>query len=108
MNLLQRYKNWTRKQYDRQLGRWDGDSKFSPNFKWNPFDIDNDWAYDLAGGRWREFVWGWQNVGYAWEAWSYWMRDLRYGYKIPYAFWSAVNDGYMLMYVYSWSQKKEK
>ncbi len=99
MNLLQRYKNYTQKQHNSYC--YDG--VFEPNFKFNVFDTNNDWVYDLE--KWREFLWGWQGVGYAWEAWSCWMRDKKYSYKLPHAFWAEINEGYMEMYVYSWSKK---
>lgn len=99
-NLLQKYKKWTQKQYNKYYYEYE----FKPNFKWNIFDTNNDWVYDL--NKWREFIWGWQSVGYAFEAWTYWMRDMKYQYKLPYAMWSELNDGYMEMYVYSWSKNK--
>lgn len=99
MNLLQRYKNYTRKQYIRYCY----DDVFEPNFKFNVFDTNNDWVYDLE--KWREFLWGLQSVANAWEAWSYWMRDKKYSYKLPHAMWAEINGGYMEMYVYSWSKK---
>ena len=33
------------------------------------------------------------------------MGDKKYSYKLPYALWSELNDGYMEMYVYSWTKK---
>ena len=99
VNLLQRYKNYTQKQYNKYFFEYD----FKPHFKWNPFDTYNEWVYDLE--KWRNFIWGWQSVGYAFEAWSYWMRDLKYSYKLPYAFWTEINDGYMEMEVYCWTKK---
>jgi hypothetical protein len=99
MNLLQRYKNYTRKQYNKHYFEYD----FKPHFKFNVFDTNNDFVYDNE--KWRNFLWGWQGVGNAWEAWSYWMRDKKYSYKLPYAMWSELNDGWMHMYEYSWSKK---
>lgn len=94
MNLLQRYKNWTQKEYDKYLDWYE----FKPHFKWNPFDVENEWVFDnkkLSG-----FMFGWISVGYAWESWSYWMRDMKYGYKLPDAMWSELNYGWMGMYVW--------
>ena len=99
-NLLQRYKNYTRKQYNRYC--YDGD--FEPHFRWNPFDTNNDFVYDLE--KWRHFIWGFQNIANAWEAWSYWMRDKKYSYKLPYAVWSELNDGWMQMEVYCWTKNE--
>ena len=99
MNLLDRYKRWTRKQYNKYYYEYD----FQPNFKWNPFDTNNDWVYDLE--KWRHFIWGFQGIANAWGAWSYWTRDMKYSYKLPYAMWSELNDGYMQMYEYSWTKK---
>jgi len=99
MNLLQRYKNYTHKQYNRYCY----DDVFEPHFKWNIFDTNNDWVYDNK--KWRNFIWGWQSVGNAWEAYTYWMRDMKYSYKLPYALWSELNDGWMYMYEYSWAKK---
>jgi len=99
INLRQRYENYTRKQYNKYFFEYD----FKPHFVWNPFDTDNEWVYDLE--KWRNFIWGWQSVGYAWEAWSYWMRDLKYSYKLPDCFWTEINGGYMEMEVYCWTKK---
>jgi hypothetical protein len=99
INLRQRYKNYTQKQYNMHYFEYD----FKPHFKFNPFDTNNDFVYDNE--KWRNFIWGWQSVGYAWEAWSYWMRDLKYSYKLPHAMWAEINDGYMQMEVYCWTKK---
>ena len=99
INLRQRYKNWTQKQYNKHYFEYD----FKPHYKWNPFDTDNDWVYDNE--KWRNFIWGWQSVGYAWEAYTYWMRDMKYSYKLPHAMWAEINDGYMQMEVYCWTKK---
>ena len=99
MNLFQRYKNYTQKEYDKYVDFYE----FKPHFKWNPFDIDNEWVYHNK--KWRNFIWGWQSVGYAWEAYTYWMRDMKYSYKLPCAMWSEINGGYMEMEVYSWTKK---
>jgi len=99
MNLLDRYKRWTRKQYNKYYFEYD----FKPNFKWNPFDTNNDFVFDNQ--KWYNFLCGWQSIGYAFEAWTYWMRDMKYSYKLPYAIWSELSDGYMQMYVYSWTKK---
>ncbi len=98
-NLLQRYKNYTRKQYNRYC--YDGD--FEPHFRWNPFDTNNDFVYDNE--KWRNFIEGWRTVGYAWEAYTYWMRDMKYSYKLPHAMWCELNTGYMEMEVYCWTKK---
>jgi len=99
INLRQRYKNYTRKQYNKYYYEYD----FKPNFKWNPFDTNNDFVFDNE--KWYNFLCGWQGMGYAFEAWTYWMRDMNYSYKLPYVFWAELNDGYMQMYVYSWTKK---
>jgi hypothetical protein len=99
INLRQRYKNWTQKQYNKHYFEYD----FKPHFTWNIFDTNNDWVYDLE--KWRNFIWGWQSVGYAWEAYTYWMRDMKYSYKLPDCFWTEINSGYMEMEVYSWTKK---
>ena len=98
-NLLQLYKNYTSKQYNRYC--YDGD--FEPHFRRNTFDTNNHWLYDKEKG--THFVSGFQNIANAWEAWSYWMRDKKYSYKLPYAMWSEMNDGWMYMYEYSWAKK---
>jgi hypothetical protein len=100
-NLLQKYKNYTQKEYDKYLDFYS--YEFTPHFKWNPFDTYNDWVYDNE--KWRKFIWGWQSVGYAWEAYTYWMRDMKYSYKLPYAMWSEINDGHMEMEVYCRTKK---
>ena len=99
INLRQRYENYTRKEYNKHFFEYD----FKPHFKFNIFDTDNDWVYDNE--KWRNFIWGWMSVGYAFEAWSYWMRDMKYSYKLPYAFWAEINDGYMEMEIYCWTKK---
>jgi hypothetical protein len=99
MNLLDRYKNWTRKQYNKYYFEYD----FKPNFKWNPFDTNNDFVFDNE--KWYDFLSGWIGVGYAFEAWTYLMRDIKYSYKLPFAFWAEISDGYMEMEVYCWTKK---
>ena len=99
MNLLQRYKNYTQKEYDKYLDFYE----FKPHYKWNIFDVENSWVYDNE--KWRNFIWGWQSIGYAWEAWSYWMRDMKYSYKLPFAFWSEIGIGWYIMYNYAWNMK---
>ena len=94
MNFLERYKKWSQKQYDKHLDWYD----FKPFYKWNLFDCRNDWVYDLANGMIRKFIFGWQGIGYAWEAWSHWMRDMKYSYKLPNAMWDELNDGWIQMY----------
>jgi hypothetical protein len=89
INLRQRYKNYTQKQYNRHYFEYD----FKPHFKFNIFDTNNEWVYDLE--KWRNFIMGWQGVGYAWEAWSYWMTDKSYSYKLPNAFWAELNDWWL-------------
>ena len=91
MNILQKYKNWTRKQYNRYYD----DYQFCPNFRFNPLDDRNDWVYDNE--KLRNFIRGLHSTKYAWEAWSYWMRDMKYSYKLPVAFWNELNDGWMVM-----------
>jgi hypothetical protein len=39
----------------------------------------------------REYMYGWMGVGYAWECWSYLMRDKKYSYELPNAFWLELN-----------------
>ncbi len=85
MNLLQRYKNYTQKQYDKYLDFYE----FKPHYKWNPFDTNNTFVYDMK--KWYNFLCGWWCVGYAYEAWSYWMTDKSYDYKLPDAFWAELN-----------------
>jgi hypothetical protein len=99
INLRQRYKNSTRKQYNKYYFEYD----FKPNFKWNPFDTNNDFVYDNQ--KWYNFLCGWIGIGYAFEAWSYLMRDKKYSYKLPDAFWTELSDGWMEMEVYSWTKK---
>jgi hypothetical protein len=94
MNLLQKYKKITQKEYNKYLDNCD----FKPHFQWNPFDTENIWVYDIEN--WREFIWGWQCVGYTWEAWGYLMTDKSYGYKLPDAFWNQLNDGWLDTYVW--------
>jgi hypothetical protein len=89
INLRQKYKNWTQKQYNKHYYEYD----FRPYFSWNIFDIDNEWVYDLE--KWRNFIRGWKSVGYAFETWSYWMTDKPYGYKLPNAFWAELNDWWL-------------
>jgi hypothetical protein len=36
-------------------------------------------------------MYGLMGVGYAWECWSYWMRDKKYYYELPNAFWLELN-----------------
>ena len=108
INLRQRYKNYTDKQYNKYFyGMYNkypyGVNVFKPNFKWNPFDIHNDWVYDNE--KWREFLEGWMSIGCAWEAYTCWMRDMKYSYKLPLAMWAEINYGYMDMYVYSYKKK---
>ena len=85
MNLLQRYKNWTEKQNSKYCS--DYDEWFQPYFAWNPFDTRNDFQPEIL----REYMYGWIGVGYAWECWSYLMRDKKYSYKLPDAFWYEIN-----------------
>jgi hypothetical protein len=91
INLRQKYKNYTRKQYNRHYFEYD----FKPHFTWNIFDTDNEWVYDNQ--KWYNFLCGWIGIGYAFEAWSYWMRDKKYSYKLPDAFWTELSDGWMEM-----------
>ena len=97
MNLLDRYKRWTRKQYNKYYFEYD----FKPNFKWNPFDTNNDFVFDNE--KWYDFLSGWIGVGYAWESWTSLMRNVNYSHKIPEIFWAEMNDGWMSMYV--WNKK---
>jgi hypothetical protein len=99
INLRQKYKTWTDKSYQKYEDFYD----FKPHFKFNIFDTDNEWVYDNE--KWRNFIFGWEGVGYAWEAYTYWMRDMKYSYKLPYAMWSELNTGYMEMEVYCWTKK---
>jgi hypothetical protein len=85
MNLLQQYKNWTYNLNKRYTS--DYDEYFQPYFKWNPFDDRNDWQPEWV----RECVYGWIGVGYAFEAYTYLMRDKKYSYPLPNAFWLEIN-----------------
>ena len=87
MNLLQRYKSLTyelNKKYYCEYDEW-----FQPYFSWNPFDTRNDWQ-----PKWLvEYMYGWSNFSYAWEAWSYCVGNKKYPYpyKLPDAFWLELN-----------------
>jgi hypothetical protein len=95
MNFLKQYKDWTNQSYEKYVDWYD----FKPHFKWNPFDIENEWVYDNE--KWRNFIAGWIGVGYAWESYTYWMRGMKYDYKLPDAMWYELNDGWMQMYKWS-------
>lgn len=86
MNFLQRYKTWTEKQNSKYYS--DYDEWFQPCFGWNPFDYRNDWTPEWL----EEWVQGFRGVSYAWEAWSYMMRDKKYSYKLPDCFWYELNN----------------
>jgi len=89
MNLFQRYKNYTQKEYD----KYEDFYEFKPHFRWNIFDVENSWVYDLE--KWRNFMFGWIGIGYAFEAWSYLMTDKPYDYKLPDAFWAELNNWWL-------------
>lgn len=92
MYLLDQYKRWTRKQYDRYYYEYD----FQPNFKWNPFDTNNEWVY--RNQKWTYFILGWGCIAHAWEAWSCLMNGSKYySYKLPRAFWYELSDGWLDM-----------
>ena len=93
--ILDKYKRWVAKLNQKQ--RFDVYSEyFQPYFKYNPFDTRNDFVYDFADGKLREFIWGFQGIGYAWKCWSCLMRDKKYSYfKFPDVFWSEINDGWL-------------
>ena len=94
MNLFQRYKNYTEKEYDKYLDFYS--YEFKPHFKWNPFDTNNLFVY--RNKKWYDFLCGWIGVGYAWEVYTYWMRDMKYSYKLPNAFWTELSNGWCEMY----------
>jgi hypothetical protein len=85
IDLIQKYKNWTEKQNRKYYD--DYTEYFQPHFRWNAFDTRNDWQPEIL----REYMYGLMGVGYAWECWSYWMRDKEYYYELPNAFWLELN-----------------
>ena len=85
MNLLQKYKSWTEKQNRKYQS--DYDEWFQPYFSWNLFDTRNDRQPEWL----REYMYGWMGVSYAWECWTYWMRDMKYSYLLPSALWLELN-----------------
>ena len=86
MNLRQQYKTWTERQYNKYCDyqSWE----FAPHFRWNPFDDRNDFSPEWL----QDWVSGLRGVSYAWEAWSYLMRDKKYSYQLPDCFWAELNN----------------
>lgn len=84
-DLLRNYKNWAYSQNSRHYD--EDDEFFQPYFAWNPFDYRNNWQPEWL----KEFMCGLSGFGYAWECWTYLMRDKKYSYQLPNAFWLELN-----------------
>lgn len=91
-NLLQKYKTYTQKLNSKYYHV--DDEFFQPYFSWNLFDTRNHRQPEWLA----EYMYGWMGVGCTWKCWTYLMRDKKYSYNLPDAFWLELNNYFLSLY----------